>query len=986
VVLAVWGDVVSRPASFDIAPVLVVGCIVTALVVLAFIARVRFDGLSDRSAFAAWLVYQPLVRRPTPRWKRRFVGLDLVTLAVATVLVFAAAGALRSLPPGYDTWGHLAKIRLMEADWPRVNWNPHWYGGVPYFQGSYPPGYHATVLGVARLGVGVGTAMTVVNLFGLVVIVTSCYLAAYWTMSSRVSGWISAGFFASSGLLWFHLLGAAIQPRTFGLAGFCLAVAGACGVVNRGEHLHTAITALGIAWAIFSHLMVGAIGGVLTAILLIVGQTRVHPAVRALVAARPLVLGGALSAFVLLPLPFFVPRASQAGVDDLPAPWRSLVGGKVLRVGNGGDQLPIGLPSGLLAGVVVMGVPIAAMAVVRRRRRQQARQDVLRELASRPVRVRSLPSSLRFGLGGGAVAGLPVLPGRMPPPLQHRRPRWHAPVWSLVAALPPCLIYAFAGHFMETKFVVNGLIPIDILVYPTVLLSVLAGALTMGLATDSGVGPRGRIAVPSLGVAMVVLSWLVLGPAIDGYAVDNASEVQTSLLLAPDELAQGDLNRRIAADDDTVSRPISAFTVTPQLRGYQANAILDPDWQFAAEFSVTGDVSEERRAAVGRWWGFTNRYVPSDSASASTLAKEPNRYQLETEVASGYAVYRQRDVAGVVSAESAPVILFVGDDQGYRTWFSMLLDQGVGPERAILTKGPRRLSDLRGSELEHVDSVIVDGVDVRPTDDVRVLDSWVRRGGSLFIESANSEADAAEALPSPFPVTAFETKVVGGAWNFLIPGDDVVEPWTKRTLDRFGPAQWNGTFAWEIKQATELQPWARAAASTGESMAIVVGELEQGTVTWSGMNLAFHASLQDDPTEIRLLAEVIGVADAEDVAEADTFDGEVLSDRITAVNPDDSAGLLVRQNKNGNWRATVDGQPTPILEAGPGFMFVPTDQAGVTIKLWYSTSLVEQVGWWTTLLAVALLLTILLHPAVHWAWCRVMARRRALAEIGTTTS
>jgi hypothetical protein len=970
-VFGVSANVASEPASFDLQPVLLVVALVAGLTVASFGARVWFDGITTRSNVAAWLAYQPLPHRNPSKLRRQLVALDLAIVAILTLVASYVARAFVALPPGYDTWGHLAKIRLMEADWPHVNWNPHWYGGAPYFQGSYPPGYHGAVLLVARLGLGVGASMTAVNLFGLAVITTMCYLAAYWATSSRASGWIAAGFIASCGLLWFHLLGAGIQPRTFGLAGFALALAGVAGVLNRGEHVHTAITATGIAWAMFSHLMVGLISAVLVAIVLVVGQLRVHPAVRILVAFRPLALGGLLSAFMVLPLPFFIPTGSQQSVAYTAAPLGSLLGQRVFRTGLALDSQPVGLPSGLLAAVLGLGLPLAALAFNRRRRRLHSRAIVQQSMTSRPHRFREIRPSMGFSFAGAASVRVPALPGRMPTPPRLARPRWHSTTWGLLAALPPCAMYAFLGHFTDSNYFVNGLLPIDILVYPVVLLCVLAGVLTFGLASDSSVGPRWRAAGIGYSALCVGLSWLVIGPALSGYGIVNGGQEQVASLVLPEQLGSTDLNQRIAAGDDTITRPLNALTVAPQVRGYQANAIVDLDWQYVAEVGTNSElISPAQRAATGQWWGLTSYYVLSDSPVAEALAEEPERYEPLGEVASGYSVFRQTDVAGVVTPVRAPTILVVGSDVTYRTWFNALLGDGVGPDRAVLVKGPGHPSDLSEADLSNIDSVIVDGVAIDSTDRLNALDAWVNNGGRLFVESANSGVEAAESLPSPMPVAGFESKVVRGIWDFRFGAPQPVEPWTQRGTQEFGLPSWSGRAAWEVKKATELKPWSTVALSAGDSPIIVVGRLGAGTVTWSGMNLAFHASLQFEGNEKQFVARLVGVADESEAVSPGAFEPEVKSSSISAINPPGSSGVLVRQNLNGNWRASVDGRSVRILEAGPGFMFVPTDQPGAVVKLWYATSLVERLGWWVTLIALAVTLTMLLHPVVFRLWAR----------------
>jgi hypothetical protein len=146
------GDFASRAVTIDLGPVIKWVAIGIALIALVVAARVAMEAVRGRSALVDWLLWspEPPLRRTT-RARRLVVALDLAVAGLVVMLLGTLADAFSAVPPGSDTWGHVAKIRLLEGDWPHVNWNSHWYGGVPYFQGSYPPGYHFSVMAVSRL-------------------------------------------------------------------------------------------------------------------------------------------------------------------------------------------------------------------------------------------------------------------------------------------------------------------------------------------------------------------------------------------------------------------------------------------------------------------------------------------------------------------------------------------------------------------------------------------------------------------------------------------------------------------------------------------------------------------------------------------------------------------------------------------------------------------------------------------------------------------
>jgi hypothetical protein len=379
------GDFASRPVNVDFGPVvkwLAVGVALTAFVVGA---RVVMEAFRSRSRLVDWALWAPeLPARMTARARRVVVAIDLCVVGLAVLLLGVRARAFSQLPPGSDTWGHIAKIRLLEGDWPHVNWNSHWYGGVPYFQGSYPPGYHFAVIALSRLtGLGVGAAMSVVDAIVLITLATSTYLAAYWVTSSRLAGWVSSGFVVSCSIVWLHLVTAGIQPRTFGLAGFAFAVAGSCGMLHRSGRTHLVMTAVGVGWAMLGHLMVGAISAVLVGTILLVGQ-RPKPLMNRMVwVARPMALGLGLCAFVVLPTPFFLATSSQQVTNYPTAPWRSLFGEYRAFEGSARGAIRYGLPTALLAVVLMCAAFLVVKVILRRNRLMSSRRMVVGEVSQR---------------------------------------------------------------------------------------------------------------------------------------------------------------------------------------------------------------------------------------------------------------------------------------------------------------------------------------------------------------------------------------------------------------------------------------------------------------------------------------------------------------------------------------------------------------------------------------------------------------------------
>ena len=119
---------------------------------------------------------------------RRFLALvDAAALALLAMAFGNHVGAFSGFPKGYDAWGHIAKIHLILAHWPYIDWNDTWYTGIPHFEGSYPPLYHLLVAALVSItGRSIPDAMNLVTAGCVVVTVVATYAFVHTLTHRRV--------------------------------------------------------------------------------------------------------------------------------------------------------------------------------------------------------------------------------------------------------------------------------------------------------------------------------------------------------------------------------------------------------------------------------------------------------------------------------------------------------------------------------------------------------------------------------------------------------------------------------------------------------------------------------------------------------------------------------------------------------------------------------------------------------------------------------
>jgi len=72
---------------------------------------------------------------------------DLAAILLFLVAVGRFLSAFAGFPKGFDAFGHISQIRILMRYFPHINWNHLWYSGLPVLQHSYPPLFY--LLGAA---------------------------------------------------------------------------------------------------------------------------------------------------------------------------------------------------------------------------------------------------------------------------------------------------------------------------------------------------------------------------------------------------------------------------------------------------------------------------------------------------------------------------------------------------------------------------------------------------------------------------------------------------------------------------------------------------------------------------------------------------------------------------------------------------------------------------------------------------------------------
>ncbi|MCU7722573.1 6-pyruvoyl-tetrahydropterin synthase-related protein [Actinoplanes sp. KI2] len=851
---------------------------------------------------------------------------DLVLLIVATVLIGRYCGAFTGFPKGYDVWGHMSKVRMLVDGFPHIDWNDQWYAGQPAFLGSYPPGYHLLVAGLSWVtGCSLPDAMLVVGAAAVIMLIAGCYLLVFGVTGSRVAGLLSAGLLLASPTMWDQIVELGLYPRFTAMAIGALA-AGCAALYRRSpSRLRATATVVLLAGSLGTHPISGGIcSGAVGLVLL----CAVEPDFRARVRRAVVTVGAAYAVCGFFYLPLVLMKRSQSAFTDVEVPLRF-------------DEL--GWPShgwlDTLPPVMLIGWAVAVVAV--------ARALVVSRRLARPTGIVVAPTDRSGGswVSAGAAAGFIERSERL-----ARQVPDVLIAAGLTAAGFVAIGYGLLGHFLDRfPYYVNGLQPRDLLVYPAWLLSA-----ALGILTCVAVHHRRRLARTAAALISTVLVGACLAQTVPllPTGVRDSSDVATDAmigLLPPEAYRSQDY--RIFGVSDLTSRWINAVTTTPQLRGYDDHGNLHLDWQYWLEQTVTGAPTDTNAQQMrflldyyaGRW------LLTDTEQTRSKLAGDPAFIQAGREqVYADVSIWAYRDAHPIATAVTAPTVLVIGDDVHYDLLLRTLALAGVGADRLLPVRGPATLTDVTAAQLRDYPTVFVYGAAPGKRPATAAFAAYTQAGGNLVLDIADNPAADAVAKAVGAPVGGTRSSIVADRWWFT--GIHAA------TTAHWSPPLYGGSAPWDVLTSTTTGK-ADVLLASGGTPVVQRAPVGTGHVTWSGLNLPYHAAAFANPHEAAYLGRLLGAAETAEPVTPVTRVRHNAEHRDVILPPGVNK-VLVREYTSESWHATVAGRSVPLASAGPGMMFVqvPEHSTAVTISLEYRLSFFEQAGIGVSILAVLAIL------------------------------
>ena len=476
-------------------------------------------------------------------------------------------------------------------------------------------------------------------------------------------------------------------------------------------------------------------------------------------------------------------------------------------------------------------------------------------------------------------------------------------------------------------------------------------------------------------LAATLVSILAVVPFVTQTMVRNPARPET-VLAGWQPVDPNETNFRVASPSDQLSVWLNAVYDVPQTRGYAATPqIRNPVWQFWLDSTAwNGAASEQQRTFLFDWYGVKWVYVPAQylprtAGVVSMLTGHPDLYRAGPSTPSGPSLtFTYLRPTPIALATNAPAVLVIGQPENYQVVFRDLSYSDFDTSHAIPVQGGPYVDDYSAQDLAQFDEVLIYGG--RAHDSARaydLLNGYVRSGGGLIVESSGSPLAGGSGVNEPLPITGATHHEVAGDWQFKVASSPITDG---IDFSSFGPASYRGG-PWTVSAASGIRSWAQTVVQSGADSVVVAGQLGQGRVVWSGLNLPFHIDSYPSAEESRFLTTAMTWASrSRNVAAASSsahLDGP---QQMTVSVSSNARGVLFKESWFDRWRAYVNGQKVNVLSAGPGFMYIvfPKDtQFPATVQWRYEKSVVDWAGIVTSAATLIALVT--------WPWWRGYVRK-----------
>jgi hypothetical protein len=502
--------------------------------------------------------------------------------------------------------------------------------------------------------------------------------------------------------------------------------------------------------------------------------------------------------------------------------------------------------------------------------------------------------------------------------------------------------------------------------------AVVFAIISVGLFIGKVLGKLANLASLALVIGLFLWAWVSFSPDLQTWKESifprtYVREKDFDLL----EVPENSQHRFGTGNDSYLAMNFNRYYPDyPQTRDYFANGVINTDFNFYLTSAVWNweDNLEETKSLLD-WWAVDKFTVEINSDNFDKFSS----FNLIGRLSNTVRMFEFEQPSSILSSTNTPTVLFIGEKENYMVFFHALVQANINSQKIIpVYLGRDSLQGIKLDELQKFSAVFIYDTELKDKKDQTVLKKYVEEGGSLFIENRGENPN----LPEPFPIRNMKKDEVVGVWDLVKQNYDFGV-----SFEDFSPPIFEEG-PWGVSTAGDLYPWAQVLISESGEPIIVGGELGEGKVAWSGMNLLYHAANYKNKEEALLVKGIFDwLQDEKEISTTD-FKVEFIHPEKRVINLKSRAnGVLFREVHFPKWRSYFekDGgrKKLPIYTAGPDFMYIPLSgvETGGSLILEYKKVSVDWIAVFVSLTTFFVLILWLFDWWIFKSWVVSFTRK-----------
>lgn len=271
----------------------------------------------------------------------------------------------------------------------------------------------------------------------------------------------------------------------------------------------------------------------------------------------------------------------------------------------------------------------------------------------------------------------------------------------------------------------------------------------------------------------------------------------------------------------------------------------------------------------------------------------------------------------IISPTNATRVLIVSDQGGYDAFIRAISLTNLNSKIIIPIKGPESVDKLNPELLEMADVLVL--YQFTGTNWSKV-EKFVESGGNLFVDIGSLE-NLPTTAPEILGMKGLQLHDQEREWKLTKESSTIL---TDIQTAGFSPLLFENK-PWKIAAPpsdTFLSDWMEPILLQKNIPILAQGQFGKGTVVFSGFNLPYHIVNYSNHQEAKLLKNIISELSPE-LEDIGKYSAQRPKPTFITASTEKARGVYFKENYHSGWKASINGEKTPIYKAGLGFMYIP---------------------------------------------------------------